>query len=312
MFNNHNLPKSLVNEAANVLGETNTDFDLPQELVEALAEAVADYRMCSTFEDRRAIIEWHAEQAIDKYDLDAKDLNNFARAVEYAALNEGFVKDAVGKLKTVGKDVIKTLTRVSKPRERRAEAGRRSINRKGLRTESTDRSQLIDAIQNMNEQQLNDYLNSLTESEFKVLQQIDEIAPLIAAGGMALRGLASAGGAALRAGTGIVKGVGQGLARAGGAAASAAKPAVQAAGSAIKRGAQAGLETATGSIVQQMAQSAADRLKKQHMQTSSFDYDHLLNVLDSLNEAEFEAYLELLSESEIAALEQIIEQSEQE
>ena len=88
MFNNHNLPKSLINEAANLLGTTNKDFELPSELQDIVAEAARDYVMCPTQEDRKAIIEWHIDQVMDIKDVDTQVIVNFERAVEFTVVNE--------------------------------------------------------------------------------------------------------------------------------------------------------------------------------------------------------------------------------
>lgn len=88
MFNRHNLPKSLINEAASLLNASNSDFDLPAELQEIVSEAARDYLMCPTQEDRRSIIEWHIEQVTDIKELDPQVVVNFQRAVEHAAINE--------------------------------------------------------------------------------------------------------------------------------------------------------------------------------------------------------------------------------
>jgi hypothetical protein len=89
MFNHHNLPKSLLNEVANLIQNTQNDFDLPNELQEIVAEAAADYILCPTHEDRKAIIEWHIDQVTDINNLDSQTIVNFQRAVEHAALSEG-------------------------------------------------------------------------------------------------------------------------------------------------------------------------------------------------------------------------------
>jgi len=99
MFNNHNLPKSLINEVANLLGTTNSDFELPSELQEIVAEAARDYVMCPTREDRKAIIEWHIDQVMDIKDVDSQVIVNFERAVEYTAFNEAApIVGAIGRV----------------------------------------------------------------------------------------------------------------------------------------------------------------------------------------------------------------------
>lgn len=289
MFNNHNLPKSLVNEAANVLGETNADFDLPQQLVEALADAVADYRMCSTFEDRRAIIEWHAEQAIDSEDLDAKDLNNFARAVEYAAMNEGVGRvlgSVAGAASKIGKkiqDVVSKAVpggkyRTPNPSQEAVNRLMRQRNNQATTTPQPENSSSPPEKSKPESDLDLDHRFRSGEALVPKDTRWDSNQPPQPISSKNVTGpdmKAIMGRKNLYGGTNFYHG---GLVR-------------------------------PGSMSRKNYYEPRYYIEPQSSKKESVDYSQLLDVLASLNEDEFNAYLDLLSESEIAALEQIINEN---
>lgn len=193
MFNNHNLPKSLINEANSILGKTNTDFELPQVLQDVVAEAARDYLLCPTQEDRKSIVEWHAEQVIDTDELEQNVLVNFERAVEHAA-NNGMVAEAKDK-----KPATERIADIVAKREEREEkaAGpkkplakstrgmglskteriahilaRKAERKKQMQTNSVDHSHLLDVLASLNEDEFNAYIDILSESEVAALEQI--------------------------------------------------------------------------------------------------------------------------------------------
>jgi hypothetical protein len=206
MFNNHNLPKSLVNEAANVLGNTNADFDLTPELQSVVAEAARDYVQCPTQEDRKAIIEWHIEQVANINDLEPHMIVNFERAVEHAVnegIGSGVMKFVSGmsQIPAAAKNVVRRgkieIRGLAKGRTaRRAgvvdketsqttvtpqdkEAQQQSGLYQGrpapkLQKNSVDYTELLDVLGSLNESEFAAYIDLLTESEFAALEQILE------------------------------------------------------------------------------------------------------------------------------------------
>ena len=189
MFNNHNLPKSLVNEAANVLGNTNTDFDLTPELQSVVAEAARDYVQCPTQEDRKAIIEWHIEQVANINDLEPHMIVNFERAVEHA-VNEGIMKTGLAFARTLAnvftgqgdpasgvlsKEEGKSLTKQLRKREPKMKSGlHQGRPAPKLQKNSVDYTELLDVLGSLNESEFAAYIDLLTESEFAALEQILE------------------------------------------------------------------------------------------------------------------------------------------
>jgi hypothetical protein len=192
MFNNHHLPKSIINEAANLLGSTNNDFELTPELSEIVVEAACDYVQCATLEDRKAIIEWHIEQVANINDLEPQMIANFERAVEYT-VREGKAMDAMRggmeAAKRAGKRVVRAVKGAAGTLgsaitgETDPKAGvytgvagqqltRKLAKRLPMQTNSVDYSQLMDALAELNEQQFEAYVDNLSESEFVALEQI--------------------------------------------------------------------------------------------------------------------------------------------
>ena len=190
MFNNHNLPKSLINEVSNLLGNTNADFELPQVLQDVVAEAARDYLMCPTQEDRKAIVEWHAEQVIDTDELEQNVLVNFERAVEHAA-NKGMIAEAKDKKPATERiaDInAKRQARVAGPKKTLAKStrgmglstteriahivARKAEREKQMQTNSVDHSHLLDVLSSLNEDEFNAYIDILSESEVAALEQI--------------------------------------------------------------------------------------------------------------------------------------------
>jgi len=192
MFNNHHLPKSIINEAANLLGSTNNDFELTPELSEIVVEAACDYVQCATLEDRKAIIEWHIEQVANINDLEPQMIANFERAVEYT-VREGKAMDAMRggmeAAKRAGKRVVRAVKGAAGTLgsaitgETDPKAGvytgvagqqltRKLAKRLPMQTNSVDYSQLMGALAELNEQQFEAYVDNLSESEFAALEQI--------------------------------------------------------------------------------------------------------------------------------------------
>lgn len=234
MFNNHHLPKSLLNEVASVLNNTNADFDLPQVLQDVVAEAARDYVMCPTREDRKAIIEWHIEQVMSLDDVEQQTIVNFERAIEYAA-NGGKIMEA--------KD-----------------------ERVGLTPEQKQTSKAV---------AYNKRLNTVRPGSAGFVNpdgrvtRIDGTVPKISPSKITKEGSKKMQDAAYTKKLNTV------------------------------RPGSAGVVTPTGQVV-----SPND--PRAQVKNEQFE---LLDVLASLNEEEFHAYIDLLSESEIQLLEQIINEN---
>lgn len=190
MFNNHNLPKSLINEVSNLLGNTNADFELPQVLQDVVAEAARDYLMCPTQEDRKAIVEWHAEQVIDTDELEQNVLVNFERAVAHAAASGVVAEDKDKKPATerIADIVAKKEAKAAGPKKPLAKStrgmglstteriahivARKAEREKQMQTNSVDHSHLLDVLSSLNEDEFNAYIDILSESEVAALEQI--------------------------------------------------------------------------------------------------------------------------------------------
>jgi len=262
MFNNHHLPKSLINEAANVLGETNSDFDLPPALAEIVKEAAADYVQCPTREDRKAIIEWHIEQVMNINDVEQQTIVNFERAVEYT-VNEGILDTAKGAIKgglgAIGNNLKNTRVignvlganvadAASKPVSSIAKHGMKPVS-KGLKSVAGD-----------------------------VRRSVGQ------AGETAKELVANIGRLPAEAVQGAIKGA---------------------------KAAQSQSETPKTSKpspnARVLGRKGTDLINRFHRMYGTKSEQHeLLDVLGSLNEEEFNAYLDILSESELELLEQIL------
>lgn len=303
MFNNHNLPKSLINEAANLLGNTNTDFELPPELQEVVLEAARDYVMCPTQEDRKAIIEWHIDQIMDIKDVDQQVIVNFERAVEYAAVNEnivGAMAKGLGAAKKAAKKVGETIMGEGKPTHKTPGVyvgpghTKKSI-------EAAERKAIV-----------KEQAEQINENP-ALLAGVRLAAPVLARGAARLAGPAIAGA------TRVVPKVAQ-------AAAPIARGALGAAQTVVTKlpGAVDDIGDTANAVlpvvqnINKIVKAIRDIKthiggnKEAEKETTKEDYSHLLDVLSTLNEQEFDAYLDMLSEQEVEMLEQILEQAQTE
>lgn len=93
MFNHLSIPASMLSDAQELLGNTNSDFGLTPQLATAVAEILPDYHACMLREDRRNLLKAvFQENAPDK--ADETMFRNFCEAVEYS-VKKGSIDERV-------------------------------------------------------------------------------------------------------------------------------------------------------------------------------------------------------------------------
>jgi hypothetical protein len=85
MFNRHGLPASLIKSSNEILENSKSKYDLPEQLTDILVETATDYSKCSIREDRKELIDHHINQVMDIASLDRNTLIVFENAVDELA-----------------------------------------------------------------------------------------------------------------------------------------------------------------------------------------------------------------------------------